>query len=153
MVFYIVRLFNIIIQDSRRKINILLLQETNHEKKIIQSGFAAYLAHLHRIPLSWNVLWVPNAEQRIFLCLSHADELFYFRRLYEKSIGYPALHWEESREHRPALIGLGCSVACLLLFGVDNFILPAMALIILCFTLDRKKSRKEAVKWLHCKAL
>lgn len=54
--------------------------------------------------------------------------------------------WEENREHRPALIGLGCSVACLLLFGADNFILPAMALIILCFTLDRKRSRKEAEK-------
>lgn len=54
--------------------------------------------------------------------------------------------WEESREHRPALIGLGCSVACLLIFGADNFILPAMALIILCFMLDRKRIRKETEK-------
>lgn len=54
--------------------------------------------------------------------------------------------WEESREHRPALTGLGCSVASLLFFGADNFILPAMALIILCFTLDRKRIRKEAEK-------
>lgn len=54
--------------------------------------------------------------------------------------------WEESREHGPALIGLGCSLLCLLLFGADNFILPAMALIILCFTLNRKRNRKEMEK-------
>lgn len=54
--------------------------------------------------------------------------------------------WEESREHRPALIGLGCSVACLLIFGADSFILPAMALIILCFMLDKKRIRKETEK-------
>lgn len=54
--------------------------------------------------------------------------------------------WEENREHGPALIGLGCSLLCLLLFGADNFILPAMALIILCFTLNRKRNRKEMEK-------
>lgn len=54
--------------------------------------------------------------------------------------------WEENREHGPALIGLGCSLLCLLLFGADNFILPAMALIILCFTLNRRGNRKEMEK-------
>ena len=53
--------------------------------------------------------------------------------------------WDESREHRPALIGLGCSLAALVLFGSANFLVPAMALIVLCFTLDRKKLDKEAV--------
>lgn len=47
--------------------------------------------------------------------------------------------WEKNRDHRPALIGVGSSVACLLLFGSQSFLLPAMALIILCFTLGRKR--------------
>lgn len=54
--------------------------------------------------------------------------------------------WEESTEHRTALIGLGCSLLCLLIFGSQTFIIPAMALIILCFTLDRKRQKKEARK-------
>ena len=51
--------------------------------------------------------------------------------------------WEESRDHRPALTGLGCSLLCLLVFGNQGFILPAMALIILCFSIGRKYGRKE----------
>ena len=41
--------------------------------------------------------------------------------------------WEEAEDHKPALIGVGCSVICLVIFGSGNFILPAMASIILCF--------------------
>jgi 4-azaleucine resistance transporter AzlC len=53
--------------------------------------------------------------------------------------------WEQNPDHRPALTGLGCSLLCLLVFGASSFILPAMALIILCFTLTRPKTtRKEA---------
>lgn len=51
--------------------------------------------------------------------------------------------WEETKNHRSAMIGLGCSLLCLLLFGAGNFIIPAMVLIILCFTLTRKKDKKE----------
>lgn len=47
--------------------------------------------------------------------------------------------WESTDDHKPALTGLGCSLACLLLFGSGSFILPAMALIIVCFMWDRKK--------------
>lgn len=54
--------------------------------------------------------------------------------------------WEKTDHHRSALTGLACSLLCLLLFGSENFILPAMALIILCFTLDRKKLHKEAIQ-------
>ncbi|MDD4849690.1 MAG: AzlC family ABC transporter permease [Gemmiger sp.] len=55
--------------------------------------------------------------------------------------------WEEdASHHRAALTGLGCSLLCLLLFGSGNFILPAMALIILCFTLERKKVGEEAAE-------
>lgn len=52
--------------------------------------------------------------------------------------------WEEAKGHRSALVGFGCSFLCLLIFGSQNFILPAMALIILCFMWSRKKDNKEA---------
>ncbi len=51
--------------------------------------------------------------------------------------------WEETKDHRSALVGLGCSLLCLLVFGSEGFILPAMASIILCFTLARKKMTKK----------
>lgn len=47
--------------------------------------------------------------------------------------------WEEAKDHRSALIGVGCSVLCLLIFGSQSFIIPAMVTIILCFTLAREK--------------
>lgn len=50
--------------------------------------------------------------------------------------------WDEAKEHRPALVGLGCACLCLLLFGGDSFVLPAMALIVLCFTFDRKRAEQ-----------
>ena len=50
--------------------------------------------------------------------------------------------WEETKDHRPALVGLICSVICLLVFGSSNFIVPAMAFIIICFTAERKISKK-----------
>lgn len=51
--------------------------------------------------------------------------------------------WEECKDHRSALTGLGCSFFCLLVFGSGRFILPAMVLMILCFTFDRKKEERE----------
>lgn len=54
--------------------------------------------------------------------------------------------WEETDNHQSALIGLVCSLICLFVFGSQNFIIPAMALIILCFTLNRKKKPKEVTQ-------
>lgn len=51
--------------------------------------------------------------------------------------------WEETKEHKSALIGLGCSGVCLLIFGSDSFIIPAMIAIILCFTFKKKKENLE----------
>ncbi|MCI8865714.1 MAG: branched-chain amino acid transporter AzlC [Lachnospiraceae bacterium] len=45
--------------------------------------------------------------------------------------------WGETTQHRPALTGLACSLLSLLLFGAETFILPAMALIVLCLSLNR----------------
>lgn len=47
--------------------------------------------------------------------------------------------WEETKEHTPALMGLGCSLLCLLIFGSSNFIIPAMILIVLCLSLCKGK--------------
>ncbi|MFQ8832606.1 MAG: AzlC family ABC transporter permease [Ruthenibacterium lactatiformans] len=50
-------------------------------------------------------------------------------------------------EHRPALVGLGASVLCLALFGAGNFILPAMALIVLLLLVMRPAlDKKGAVR-------
>lgn len=51
--------------------------------------------------------------------------------------------WEEAKDHRPALTGVGCTLLCLLVFGSEQFILPAMALIILCFTYARKQTAEK----------
>ena len=52
--------------------------------------------------------------------------------------------WEESKDHRPALAGLGCSLLCLVVFGSSQFIVPSMALIVLSFLLGRRKLEQEA---------
>lgn len=51
--------------------------------------------------------------------------------------------WEQTDDHIPALVGIICSVACLLLFGRDYFIIPAMICIVLCFLALRKKTASE----------
>lgn len=51
--------------------------------------------------------------------------------------------WETSKDHRPALIGVGATLLCLLVLGADRFMLPAMALIVLALTLLRGKGRRS----------
>lgn len=45
--------------------------------------------------------------------------------------------WTKDRQHVSALLGLGLSTASLLLFGADNFLLPAMAAILAALALLR----------------
>lgn len=47
--------------------------------------------------------------------------------------------WNETKNHSSALVGLGCSLFCLLVLGSANFIIPAMLLIILYFILVQQK--------------
>ena len=51
--------------------------------------------------------------------------------------------WLTTKEHRPALIGVGASVLCLLLFGQENFLIPTMIVITLVLTLMRKVLQQE----------
>ncbi len=47
--------------------------------------------------------------------------------------------WEKCRGRIPALVGVGSSVLCLILFGPDRFIVPAMLLMLLILTAFRKQ--------------
>ncbi len=51
--------------------------------------------------------------------------------------------WEKTKNHKPALIGLGCSTICLAVFGSGSFLLPSMACIILCLLAGKKENTKE----------
>ncbi len=45
--------------------------------------------------------------------------------------------WLTTKDHIPALTGLICTLLCLVVFGKDNFLIPAMLLITLVLTLLR----------------
>lgn len=51
--------------------------------------------------------------------------------------------WMKEKKHYTALIGLSISIGSLLLFGKENFILPAMGLMLLIMTLYRKPLEKK----------
>ena len=51
--------------------------------------------------------------------------------------------WLETKDHAPALIGLGVSIVCRLLFGADSFLLPTMAGMLFCLlVLDARRTKK-----------
>ena len=50
--------------------------------------------------------------------------------------------WLTTKEHRPALIGIGASVLCLLIFGQEAFLIPAMILITILLTACRRALEK-----------
>lgn len=50
--------------------------------------------------------------------------------------------WLKEKQHTSALVGLGISLICLITFGSDNFIVPAMFVIIGILTLLRKSIEK-----------
>ena len=53
--------------------------------------------------------------------------------------------WLKERDHTSALVGLAASTVCLVLFGAEDFIIPAMLAILGCLTLLRGTlERKEA---------
>ena len=50
--------------------------------------------------------------------------------------------WLKDENHASALLGLGLSLACLILFGADHFIIPAMAAILVVLTAIRNPLEK-----------
>ena len=53
--------------------------------------------------------------------------------------------WRTSRDHRPALVGLGVSLACLWVFGASDFLIPAMVGITAVLTLLRSRLQEKEV--------
>ncbi len=51
--------------------------------------------------------------------------------------------WKSQKHHTPAIIGTGASVLCLLIFGPEHFIIPAMLSIIVALTFLKKPIEKE----------
>jgi len=45
--------------------------------------------------------------------------------------------WLSTKDHVSAVIGVAASVICLLLFGADSFLIPAMASILIALTILR----------------
>ncbi|MBQ6343350.1 MAG: AzlC family ABC transporter permease [Anaerolineaceae bacterium] len=50
--------------------------------------------------------------------------------------------WLTSHDHIPALTGLLGTLSCLVIFGAENFLIPAMLLITLILTILRKREEK-----------
>ena len=51
--------------------------------------------------------------------------------------------WRSTKNHIPALVGVGGSLLCLLIFGQENFMIPAMVLILVLLTALRKRIDRE----------
>lgn len=54
--------------------------------------------------------------------------------------------WLHTKNHIPALLGVGCALVCLLCFGADSFLIPTMVLITLSLTLLRPKLEGDEAK-------
>jgi len=52
--------------------------------------------------------------------------------------------WMKEKRHTSAVLGVGLSLVCLLVFGAENFIIPSMLAILGVLTLMRKKNEKGA---------
>jgi len=51
--------------------------------------------------------------------------------------------WLSNQDHRPAVIGVMSTTVCLLIFGKELFLIPAMAAIALLLTLMKKTARRD----------
>ena len=53
-------------------------------------------------------------------------------------------HWQKEKSRVPAVLGLALPVGCLLIFGADSFMIPAMLAILAALTILRKPLEKAA---------
>lgn len=51
--------------------------------------------------------------------------------------------WLSQKNHLPAIIGVGSTLLCLLIFGQDIFLIPSMVMIALLLTISRKTGRRQ----------
>lgn len=52
-------------------------------------------------------------------------------------------HWRQEERHVSSVLGIALTLICLLLFGAERFLLPAMAAILLVLTLLRGPLEKR----------
>lgn len=52
--------------------------------------------------------------------------------------------WISHKNHLPAIIGVGATVLCLVIFGKEIFLIPSMVLIAVLLTVTRKTGRRQA---------
>lgn len=52
--------------------------------------------------------------------------------------------WLSTKNHLPAIVGLLASIACLLVFGADNFLIPTMILIAAVLIMTRRAGKETA---------
>ena len=57
-----------------------------------------------------------------------------------------AEQWIANKDHAPALIGIGSSLVCLLIFGGDNFLIPSMFVITAGLAMLKVFRKKVAYK-------
>lgn len=50
--------------------------------------------------------------------------------------------WKSTKNHIPAMIGVGAAVICLLIFGASDFLIPTMVVIVVALTFYRGRSVK-----------
>lgn len=53
--------------------------------------------------------------------------------------------WKNKENRKPAIVGVVCSIICLIIFGQDNFIIPSMAVILIVLTIWRKEYIKKEI--------
>lgn len=53
--------------------------------------------------------------------------------------------WLSTKNHLPAIIGLLCSVVCLIVFGADSFLIPTMIAITVVLLLAKNMVEKEGI--------
>ena len=51
--------------------------------------------------------------------------------------------WLSHKHHLPAIIGVGSTLLCLLIFGQNIFLIPSMVMIALLLTISRKTGRRQ----------
>lgn len=51
--------------------------------------------------------------------------------------------WLSTKKHLPAIIGVVCTVLCLVIFGKDIFLIPSMVLIAVLLTTTRKTGKRK----------
>ena len=56
-----------------------------------------------------------------------------------------AEQWLTTKNHLPALVGITSSIACLLVFGTDRFLIPTMIIIVALLILQKSKLEENAV--------